>query len=690
MAENKDRYKYFRIEARELLEGLSQGALELDRGNRGKDIVARILRLAHTLKGAARVVKLADIAQLAHSIEDALATYRDRPEQIPQECINEILGFVDASGAKVAALDLQRVEDTKAKSRPMLEEFSETVRVEIEEADNLLEGISETALHLTALERDVSANDQARRLVDRLRESLAVGPGNEVNVAGVAVANVKIQSLVEELDGHLEHLDRSMTAGIDRVKTELVQVRDAANRLRLLPASRIFSPLDRAIRDAAQTLQKNVLFSAEGGELRLETHVLAALQSALLHVVRNAVAHGIELPAERIATGKTAQGRVELRVERRGSRIAFICRDDGRGIDVQAVREVAVKRGVIAPKDAASLGLDEVVRMLMKGGVSTSSTVDAVSGRGIGLDVVRETTMRLKGEVKVESERGQGTSVEMLVPVSLSSLAALEFEAGGAFASLPLDSISGVLRITEHDIARSHSKESIVHDGKVIPFMALATALNVHAETDRKRRTWPAIVVKAPSGLVAIGVDQLLGAATVVVRSLPSSAPAAPFVTGASLDAEGNPQLVLDPEGLLDAARLGRTPAAVEKEAAKPTPVLVIDDSLTTRMLEQNILESAGYEVDVATSGEAGLAKAKEKQYGLFLVDVEMPGIDGFEFVSRTQLDHALRAIPSILVTSRSAVEDKRRGELVGARAYITKGEFDQGHLLETIRQLIG
>jgi two-component system chemotaxis sensor kinase CheA len=689
MVQNKDKYKYFRIEARELLEGLNQGVLELERGSRGKDLVGRILRLAHTLKGASRVVKQPGIAELAHSIEDAFAAYREEPDAVSQERINQALGLLDAAAAQVAALDLPSAEAAGEKPRPVVEEFSQTVRVEIEEADRLLEGVSEAAVQITALRQEAGTIERARQLSANLLEILALRPKIEANGTGLMAANVKARALAEELRSHLEQLDRSLTTGIEQVEAEFAQVRDAANRLRLLPASTVFASLERAVRDAAQTLQKDVRFESFGGDSRLDTHVLAALRDALLHVVRNAVAHGIESPPQRIAAGKPIQGRVDLRVERRGNRAAFICRDDGCGIDVEAVRRVAVRRGLVAPSNAASLGLEEVVRIIMQGGVSTSATVDEVSGRGIGLDVVRETAARLKGEVKVRSERGQGTSVEILVPVSLSSLTALEVDAGGTVAALPLDAVRQILRIADHDIVRSAEKESIVHDGKVIPFITLARALRTKTDADRKRRAWSAIVLEASSGAAAIGVDRLLGTTSVVVRPLPALVEAEPVVAGASLDAEGNPQLVLDPEGLVATACLGGALVS-ETDSEKRASVLVIDDSLTTRMLEQNILESAGYEVDLATSGEEGLVKAREKQYGLFLVDVEMPGIDGFEFVSRTQADTVLRTVPSILVTSRSAVEDRRRGEQAGARAYIVKGEFDQGHLLQTIRELIG
>jgi len=197
------------------------------------------------------------------------------------------------------------------------------------------------------------------------------------------------------------------------------------------------------------------------------------------------------------------------------------------------------------------------------------------------------------------------------------------------------------------------------------------------------------VVVQAGDRCVAVGVDKLLGTANIVMRALPGVVEADPVIAGASLDAEGNPQLVLDPAGLVATAAQVRG-TKVEEAAPQRVTILVIDDSLTTRMLEQSILESAGYQVELAVSAEEALAKAHERRYSLFIVDVEMPGMDGFEFVAQTRSDAALREIPAILVTSRDAVEDRQRGQRVGASAYIVKGEFDQGQLLQTIRTLVG
>jgi two-component system, chemotaxis family, sensor kinase CheA len=676
----KDPYKYFRLEARELLDGLSQGVLALERGAFDAETVARLLRLAHTLKGASRVVKLVDLARQAHAVEDLLAPYRERGP-VPQTSIDEHLHVLDRMAAQLSGIDGPA---TVARAGP--EPFA-TVRVELEEMDLLLEGVTEATVQINSLHRDSVAIEHAQHVASLLVEQLSP---RRLSSEGTPLAVAqRAHALAEELRASLERLGRSVSGGVTQVTREIAQVREAANRLRLLPTSVLFSPLERAVRDAAHQLDKRVSFHTSGGDGRLDAHVLAALRDALLHVVRNAVAHGIEPVAERRALGKPAEGRVSLVVERRGSAVAFGCRDDGRGIDVETLKREAIRSGVLAQDDATRISQRELFRLVLKGGVTTSPTVTEVSGRGIGLDVVRETAARLKGEVIIESEPGSGTSVEILVPVSLSSQFALVVEAAGVAAVVPIDSVRRTMRVARSDIASASAGDSIVFESQVIPFFPLAKALRRQAPPTRTKQHSSLVVVESGGRLAALGIDRFVGTAIIVVRPLPPWIDADPVVAGAALDAEGNPQLVLDPAGLVEAAHAG-SGAQPGPEAAARLPVLIVDDSLTTRMLEQSILESAGYEVDLATSAEDALLKAGARRYGLFVVDVEMPGMDGFGFVARTRGDPALRDTPAILVTSRNSPDDRRRGEEAGARAYIVKGEFDQGYLLETIRKLVG
>ncbi len=683
----KDPYKYFRIEARELIEGLTRGVLELERGGSGPEHLARLLRLAHTLKGAARVVKQAAIAEHAHAVEDVLTSHRTTAGPLPGERATELLRLFDEISALLQAIEPADAGSVKSPVSAPSEEQYERLRVDLREMDALLRAVSETTVQVGAVRRDLVAIDRLRSLARLLSEQLV--PRSADNGAAGASPLVRARALSEELGSELERFARGIATDVERVEGGLGEVQDLAHRLRLIPAHTVFPLLDRAVRDAAEAIGKHVDFEALGGDVHLDAHVLASLRDALMHVVRNAVVHGIETGSERAAAGKPPGGRVRLAVERRGGRVYFVCQDDGRGVDVEAVRAAAVTRGLLTPSAARSLGVDEVLALLRAGGLTTSTRLTELSGRGIGLDVVRATALRLKGEFVLRSVPGSGATVEIHVPVSIASLQGLVLEVAGGSAVIPLDAVRQTLRLNEADIACSAGGQSILHQGRVIPFLPLDKALRRTGPTSRRRRVWSAVVVHGAGREAAVGVDRLLGTATVIMRALPGLLEADPVIAGATLDAEGNPQLVLEPGGLVAAAERG-VELGREAPAAPRAPVLVVDDSLTTRMLEQSILESAGYAVELAVSAEEGLAKARGRRYSLFVVDVEMPGMDGFGFVTEVRADPVLRDIPAILVTSRNAVEDRQRGEKVGAQAYIVKGEFDQGHLLKIIRRLVG
>jgi two-component system chemotaxis sensor kinase CheA len=315
--------------------------------------------------------------------------------------------------------------------------------------------------------------------------------------------------------------------------------------------------------------------------------------------------------------------------------------------------------------------------------------VSEVSGRGIGLNVVEEVRQRLEGEVLLQTEPGQGTTLSIKVPLSIASMPVLGMEAAGAFASVPLEAVRQTARLSARDVSFSSHGDTIVHEGLSIPFLRLSRALSrgQQAPADAGPAMWSVAIVDGNDGLVALGVDRLVGISNVVMRPLPELAPASEWVAGASVDVEGHPQLVLDPQGLLRSA-------LAQGEQARPAvparlPILVVDDSLTTRMLEQSILESAGYMVHTAASAEEGLGMARQQRYALFLVDVDMPGMDGFTLMETLQADPDLRQIPGILVTSRASPEDRQRGRQAGARDYIVKGEFAQAAFLDSVRKLI-
>jgi two-component system chemotaxis sensor kinase CheA len=685
----RDPYRYFRVEARELLDQLGKGALELDKGTVAPELIALMLRLAHTLKGAARVVKQREIADHAHAIEDALAPFRENGNAVSRDEIDATLKALDQITSAMAALAPQPQSEGAASdagaaihSAPSIENGpAAAVTTSVDEMDALLENLSEASVQASALRRELAPLQHSRRLVQLLEGQWHAPRTDRFNGA-----EGKSASIIAELGGLLEGMQRSFTDNLEQMDRELVQVREAAERLRLLPARLMFVSLERAARDAASSLGKRITFVASGGEVRLDAQVFGVVQGALVQTVRNAVAHGIESTAERATTGKP-EGRVWVEVRRRGHQAVFVCRDDGRGIDLDAVRRAVERRG-LPPADAAGLSTEELLRLLLDGGISTSTSVSQIAGRGIGLDVVREAAARLRGEVSIRTDKGMGTTLEIVVPIALAAVDALIVEAGGRSVAIPLDAIKRTLRVSSRDLLQSAQGVSILFDGRVIPFAPLGSALRRVTPARNTPRSWSTVIVESANALAAVGVERLCGMQNLILRPLPDYTPGDPVVAGASLDAEGHPQLVLDPLGLVE--HVGRAGSGLGVMPSPLAPILVIDDSLTTRMLEQSILESAGYEVDLATSGEEALERARQRSYALFLVDVEMPGMDGFSFIERAREDPVLRDIPAVLVTSRASPEDRQRGSSAGARAYIVKGEFDQTELLDQIRVLVG
>lgn len=675
-----DPYRYYRVEARELLDALGQGILDVEKGAGGREVVGKLLRHAHTLKGASRVVKLAEMASIAHRVEEELEPHRDGEPLPPSRC-QTIVGLLSRAAELLEDLNRSRAPTTAVRAA----EAVPPVRLDVDEVDAVLRILSERGAQRATLRGQLLELDQAQRLAAALADQL--GPRRAAS--GASGSTTKASALADDLRTALARARRRLGGTADQAERDDAELRDAAERLRLASTAALFLPLERAARDAALALGKRVEFITTGGENRLDVDVLPPLRQALLHIVRNAVAHGIEAPHERAAAGKPEQGRLELRIERRDHHLAFSCRDDGRGVDVEAVRRALVQRGTVTAGEAASLDRERVLRLLLRGGFTTSRQVDEMSGRGIGLDVVRDVADRLRGEVSLKSDPGIGTIIELRVPVTLSSTAVLFVGVGGTVAAIPLSAVEKTFRVPARGVLRSEGAEVVVDGSETLFFAHLRDTLKRSEGPPERTRACSAVLLHDQAGRAAIGVDRLLGVETALVRPVPPLAPPSSLVSGVSLDATGVPRLVLDPRGLIEAVQRHARTTASATPAARPR-VLVVDDSLTTRMLEQSILESAGYDVDLAISGEEAFARAAQQRYGLFVVDVEMPGMDGFEFVARTRADPGLRGTPALLVTSRGSAEDRRRGEEAGARGYIVKSEFDQAHLLRTIRELMG
>lgn len=693
----QDPFRYFRIEGREILEKLSAGVLGLEKtgGALAPGELERLLRACHTLKGAAAVVRQEAIATYAHDLETEIANQLRGPEVALQ--MDVLLGYLDAIREELSTLGpaqgagpptarapvvVPAKPPSSAPAPPSLQpsamplppaDVAESVRLDLAEVDGVLAAIADVTSRIELGRLRVQGLERLEALARSLAELVAEQPD----------VHERAEVLRHELKHEREHLAESL----ERAERRGADALEAARNLRLLRADTVFGELARAARDAAAMAERQVSLETAGGEQRIDAHVLHLLRDALLQIVRNALAHGIEAPDERARAGKPTEGKISVRIERSGLRARIVLRDDGRGIDEAAVRKALVAKKVIAAEDAAALDVNGLMNLVMRHGASTRTEATALAGRGVGLRVVTDVVDRLRGTVTVESAPGKGAVFVLEVPVTVTAAPALLVGAGDRVLTIPLDAVERTARVAANDIVASPSGDSIPERGESVRFAALARILKTEVSTPQ---TWTVVHLAAGDRRAAVGVDRILGVGNEVVLPLPAHAQVDPVVVGASLDGAGDPRLALDPILLVEAVRaIAGAPKATTAAAQKR--VLVIDDSLTSRMLEQSILEAAGYDVTTATSGEQGLEIARAYgPFDLFVVDVEMPGINGYETVARTRKDPALANTPAVLVTSLASPEDRRRGLEAGARAYIVKGEFAQDEFLDAVRRLTG
>jgi len=695
MSSPKDPKRYYRIEAREIVDGMSAELLALSKGETRPEATSRLFRQAHTLKGAATVVGDTAVVETARILEDVLGAHRETKTHLSLQEVTEFLHIAEAldgmltseAQALPAGIAAQSDEPGTAASSP---DALTTVRVELDELDGVTSALTGAELQSSALLLALRDLETTTRSLEGVMEE-CLAPMRQESHLSIGSREVHLRDVARESLDRLERTRRLTIARAEAAVRELQQAREHVGRLQLVAAATAFPSLERATQLASSALGKTVRLDMTGGDVRLDRRILPVVGEAFLHLVRNAVDHGIESATERVAAGKSADGCVKVSVQRRGNRVVFACEDDGKGIDANAIRRLAADSGILPAVEAERLDDAAALRLLFRAGVSTRTQITDLSGRGVGLDVVRAAALTLHGDATITSQHGHGTRVELVVPVSLSTAAVVALRIEATTVLLPLDSIRRVVRISPTEVARSSNGEAVPHEGELLPVLRLGPALGLGSSCSDDVTTLVALVIAVGDERCAVVADAVLGNSDVVVRPLPWAAGNPIGVAGAALDAEGAARLVLDPRGLV---AISQRHSGVAPEPPAPArvrhylPILVVDDSLTTRMLEQSILQTAGFEVDVATSAEEGLGMARAREYGLFVVDVEMPKMNGFEFTALTRNDSRLKDTAVILVTSLNSETDKRKGREAGAAAYVVKGQFNQNHFLDQVRKL--
>lgn len=749
----------FEQELQEYCQVLNRALLQLEKEpsvDEQRTYLDEAFRAAHSAKGGARAVGLVDVEALTHGLEEVLGALRRGQRELSPAVFDQLYAAVDMliavadtggqaqDGEAVRLLLAQLAAGTNggmpaparkppehsvaanapepvraASDRQTPAASAETVRVTAARLDELLDLLGELVVPRLEGAEAIKALRGLREDLERWQQAWwGLGPmARQVTLdqfaTGKAAAPATQQlfkfleynaASLSRFDAALADLETRLTSTTEQIGDLTTALQANVKHLRMVPFGQLTDRLERVVRDLLRGADKEVRLMLIGSDTELDRHVLEQMKDPLMHLLRNAIDHGIEPTSERQQRGKPVTGRVVVAAAQRGGTIEIEVEDDGTGLDPAAIRRVAVERGVVSPSEVATLPDSELMRLIFLPGFSTRSEVNQFSGRGVGLDVVARSVEQLGGQIDINSTPGQGTSLIMRLPLTLATMRAVLVEIATHWYALPTAVIERLIRLDpeQHMLGSLGGRPVLNYDGAAIPLVVFTDLVPSPATPAASNGHAPTILALVAVGAqrIALAIDRVIDEQEIVVKPLGYPLLRVPYFAGATILGTGKVVPILHAGDLVHAgtrARIKRGLPVADEAAharqasseARRVRILVADDSLTARTLERYILEGAGYDVDLAPDGAEALALLQQQTYDLLVSDIDMPHIDGIELTTRIRAVPELSNLPVILVTSLASPEDRERGLQAGADAYIVKSGFDQDHLLRTIREIL-
>lgn len=669
----------FRREAEAQLTRIGENALGLESGG-DPELLQQLFRDAHSIKGSSAMVGFDAVTRVAHALEDVLDQLRSGRRSPEPALVDIVLKTVDGLRELVAVL--MRDEDggamAAALERPLRAlgaQVEPELLAPVEPQDPVAPGDGEAAPAAFAPgDGDAGAAPRLARPRPATEEAIAV-PVERLDelvrlVNESSAALLRVGRFIEQRTGEEDAQSVGEFRELARVLGALQQ---RTMRARMVSVGTIAAPLRRAVRDGARQTRKRARWEIVGEQTQLDRHVLETLRDPLMHLVRNSVDHGLEPPELRVARGKPPEGLVRLSANQVGSDVELVVADDGGGIDLDALR-AAVGRPGLSDEDALNL--------IFTAGVSTAAEVTGLSGRGVGLDVVKSALAAVRGRIEVRTALGMGTEFVIRVPMTLAALHSLLVSAGEGSFAIPLQSVVTVLHPDDPDAA------TVSLGDQSIPLGSLAETLGFARNGDG---AGPVVVLEGDGTLHAFRVERLMGQRAVVVKELGDVVPHLELVAGASIEPDGSVMLVLDAPALVERAHAATGKPRVRRPATLGgrRRVLVVDDAAAIRELERTILEKAGYDVVTAADGREALLRIADRTPDLVLTDIEMPELDGLGLIDAIRSTPRIASLPVIVVTTLSDSSERLHDLEFSADAFFPKADFDEGRLLKMVERLL-
>jgi two-component system sensor histidine kinase and response regulator WspE len=713
----------FATEVAEKCAVMDRVLLQLEQQPERLELIAQLMRAAHSIKGAARAVRNEAAVSLAHALEDRLSSAQRNPPPIQLALVDLALRTVDqlrALGHDRSAASLAAADELKSRLRVDTAEVVASVQtpaqvadastyIHVEETDPILRVRASHVGKLIALAG--SGMVENRRLKpfgerqQRLRREMGVisrmlddlhhqlGAPSSKSGVGAQLAHIRheLSESRHEINNWLEEFGAYQRESFDL--NERLYHHAAMTRLR--PFSDIAAGYPRMVRDIGRQLGKRARAILEGAQVAVDRDVLERLDAPLVHLLRNAIDHGIEPPERRLSAGKPEEGSIRIGVAYRAGMLAVDVSDDGGGIDFERIRSKLVSDGRMTEPDAAGLDEEALGEVLFGTGFSTREQVSEISGRGVGLDVVRQMLKELDGGVRLYSTLGAGTRFSLLVPISRAVTRAVVVSVVGEAYAFPLLRIERLVRVDHAAVQAGQDMQYLAIDGQNIGLVPLAQQLDL-GESRLRSDQVDVVVVSLEGRRAGFVVDAVLGEFDLATRPLDARLGRVADLAALAILPDGAPVVMLDVEDLMHGAldrkrhlarlRENEDSGAVQRRRR----VLVVDDSISVRELERQLLSARGYEVDVAVDGMDAWSKLREWDCDLVITDVDMPRMDGIELTRSIKQDPRLRSVPVVIVSYRDRPEDRARGMEVRADAYLTKSDFQEHGFLDVVHGLIG
>lgn len=656
-----------------------------------------------------QMIKLSSFENQQSIIEDDIKEFSDEN----QSKLSPV-----TSGTEILPKNTYVAENDKSsyEIKPGDSNTIKTLRVDTKKLDQLVSQVGELIIakikakdHLSELEKMIRSVEEWQREWNKTKQSFRhiEKPHNKIPDFPISSPlhsqNKNISAFFEENASRLAGLSNKMNelykiiqeddARLDLIVNEL---EERIKNVRVLPLATIFHMFPRMVRDIAREKNKNIELIISGSETSVDKKIIEEIKSPLIHIIRNSIDHGIEDAQTRLTNGKNPTGKIFLAAYHLENSVLIEIIDDGHGINIEAIKRKVLQKHLLSEEELASMTEEQIMNIIFWPGFSTGETVTDISGRGIGLDIVYTKISQLNGQVKIKSTLGEGCRVSIQLPVTMATIKSFMVEVNRQKFAIPTSTIKTTLLISPESIFYKEGKKTIIVGDATVPICNLSDVLEL-PESKKKNKKLVVIIVQSEDIQVGFVVDRLIGDQEILHKNLSPPLLRVRNIAGITTLGSGELCLILNIGDLVKSAysQFGSsikqliTEKIPENDESKMKRILVVDDSLTTRILERNILKAAGYDVTVAANGLEALTKIAAEDFDLVVSDVEMPEINGFELTERMREEDKLKNIPIILVTSLSSENDKRKGLSLGANAYITKGNFNQDELLTNIRQLL-